>query len=478
MCLAAGSLSGCGGGSPASGVSESSDGGAGGVFDFGGGNSAIGTRADGSEQSGGGTRPSGSGGGGGGTQVSPTGVGKVTVDEIPVDVDPSVDEEAPLYFAKRSNISGKITLFLNYTPTNADMKTLETDFKKIYPNTSLEFITSAHAAAHIKLAQTIQSGVYPDYIQSGWASAIIYAPKGYLQPINSYLTNSSQIMNMSIVRSLADKDGNIYMALQTRNPGLLYFNTDMFRNAGLDTPYDLWKKDAWTWAKMKEVATELTDASKGIYGFGTDWEQYFMLSAGTDLVAFKKDKTPYLNVDDPLLRESLLFFYDGVNKDKVFSPTRWGNLQDFINGKVAMICTRFGDYATMEANGFTSYGIAPFPKYNAKSPYIGLAEADGWCVGKRAKNPEGGMAYGEFILNRAIRSYGDKPRDPGKFSAEQLKMINSITNRLCYITAYGMYDTFFQAFGNFMRRNGDFAALLEEMRPVWERNIADTVKGN
>lgn len=88
------------------------------------------------------------------------------------------------------------------------------------------------------------------------------------------------------------------------------------------------------------------------------------------------------------------------------------------------------------------------------------------------------MAYGEFILNRAIRSYGDKPRDPGKFSAEQLKMINSITNRLCYITAYGMYDTFFQAFGNFMRRNGDFAALLEEMRPVWERNIADTVKGN
>ena len=58
--------------------------------------------------------------------------------------------------------------------------------------------------------------------------------------------------------------------------------------------------------------------------------------------------------------------------------------------------------------------------------------------------------------------------------------------RLCM-----MFDIYFDAalfdackgddegviFGNYMRKNGDFTALMEEMRPIWQKNLDDTLKG-
>lgn len=77
------------------------------------------------------------------------------------------------------------------------------------------------------------------------------------------------------------------------------------------------------------------DGKPDVYGFGTELEFIFPLAQGTDIVKFKNGN-PSLNIDDETWRSSLLYYYDGINKDKVFSPVRWGMWEEFANGNVAM----------------------------------------------------------------------------------------------------------------------------------------------
>ena len=54
-------------------------------------------------------------------------------------------------------------------------------------------------------------------------------------------------------------------------------------------PYELWKRNEWTWDTLKTMARTLTvdknkDGKPDVYGFGTETEFIFPLARGTDIV--------------------------------------------------------------------------------------------------------------------------------------------------------------------------------------------------
>ena len=198
--------------------------------------------------------------------------------------------------------------------------------------------------------------------------------------------------------------GKKYAIIGKRSPGVLYYNTTMLKNAAVaKAPAQLAQENKWTWKDLKDMARRLTvdknkDGKPDVYGFGTELEFIFPLAQGTDIVKFKNGN-PSLNIDDETWRSSLLYYYDGINKDKVFSPVRWGMWEEFANGNVAMYYGPAGEAEKLLNKGMKNWDIAPFPKANSgDASYIGYSSSDGFGVPAGAKNAIGGIAFGEYQL--------------------------------------------------------------------------------
>jgi len=290
------------------------------------------------------------------------------------------------------------------------------------------------------------------------------------------------MLDTYVMDNITDWEGKRYAVIGKRSPGVLYYNTTMLKNAMItDTPTELAAANKWTWNDLKEMARKLTvdnnrDGKPDVYGFGTELDFIFPLSKGTDIVKIVDGKAT-LNIDDENWRSSLLFYYDGVNKDKIFTPVRWSVWEEFANGNVAMFYGVSGDAERILNKGMTTWDIAPFPKASASDEnFVGHNGSDGFGVATGAQNPQGGMAFGEYQYNYYAKK-GQSGESKSLFTKEQQALMDSLENRVTLLYGYGMEDSFCQAFGNYMRKNGDFTALMEEMRPIWQKNLDDTLKG-
>lgn len=392
------------------------------------------------------------------------------------------DKTGKKYFDKRSGVTGKVTLFIPWdTSGDKDFQAIKAGFTKEYPGTSLKLITGEWGTRDIKLTQLIRSGDSPDYVPTINSDFPRRAIKNMLEPLDDKI-QITDTLDTYVMDNITAWKGKKYAIIGKRGPAVLYFNTTMLKNAAIkDTPLKLYEQDKWTWSELKTMARKLTvdknaDGKPDVYGFGTELDFIFPLAQGTDIVKIENGN-PKLNIDDEAWRSALLFYYDGVNKDKIFSPVRWGMCDEFAKGNVAMYYGLSGDAERINAKGMKNWDVAPFPK--AKSgdkSYIGYCSSDGFGVATGAKNGIAGIAFGEYQYNYYTKQ-SEEGTTKSVFTEAQSKMMEKLENRITWLYGYGMEDSFCQSFGNYMRKNGDFTALMEEMRPIWQKNLDDTLKG-
>ncbi len=392
------------------------------------------------------------------------------------------EETGKKLFDKREGVTGEVNLFIPWdTSGDADFKAVVEGFKKEYPGTSVKVTNGEWGTRDIKLMQLIRSGASPDYVPTGVFDFPRRAIKGLLMDLTDKI-QVTDTLDTYVMDNVTTWEGKKYAIIGKRSPAVLYYNTTMLKNAAIvDTPYKLWQQDKWTWEELEKMARKLTqdtnkDGKPDIYGFGTELEFIFPLAQGTDIIKFTNGK-PTLNIDDQVWRNALLTYYDGVNKDKIYTPVRWSIWEEFANGNVAMYYGPSGEAEKILNKGMKNWEIAPFPKAkDSDKAYIGYSSSDGFGVAAGAKNAIGGIAFGEYQYN-----YWTKKAEDGSseslFTQAQLDMMDTIENRITWLYGYGMEDSFCQSFGNYMRKNGDFSALMEEMRPIWQKNLDDTLKG-
>lgn len=385
-------------------------------------------------------------------------------------------------FDKREGVTGTIHVFYPGDPAgDADWQAIIEGFKKEYPGTKIKVTTADWGSRDIKLAQLIRSGDSPDYVPTGINDFPKRAIKGLMMPLDEYIQVSDRLDTYSM-ENYTSWDGHTYALIANRLPACIFYNTTMLKNSTVaESPKELMEKNEWTWDAMRDMARQLVvdndrDGKADVYGFGTEMDFIFPLSRGTDIVQFNGAESK-LNIDDQTWRDSLLYYYDGINKDKIFSPVRWGLGQEFINGNVAMVFASASLAASLEAQNITDWDIVPFPKYSADDEeYIGYINSDGFGVAAGAKNPIGGLAFGEYKYNYYTKQGITEGSSVG-FSEAQKELLRGVDNRVTWLYGFGMESSFCQSFGNYMRANGDFTALMEEMRPTWQKNLNDTLKG-
>ena len=152
-----------------------------------------------------------------------------------------------------------------------------------------------------------------------------------------------------------------------RSTVVLYYNKELFREAGLDP-----NKPPQNWAEQVSYAQKLTkrDASGNVTTWGIQipssgfpyWLfQALAIQAGTNLMNAAGTQTYY---DRPEVIEGLTYWVDLVNKYKVHPQgiVEWGTTpKDFFEKKVAMMWTTTGNLTNVRNNAKFDFGVAMLP---------------------------------------------------------------------------------------------------------------------
>ena len=162
-------------------------------------------------------------------------------------------------------------------------------------------------------------------------------------------------------------DGKTWGLPFQRSTIVLYWNKELFKEAGLDP-----NKPPANWKEMAEYAQKLTkrDASGRVTQWGVQipssgfpyWLfQGLAIEAGANLMNPAGTETYY---DKPEVIAALQYWVDLVKKDKVHPEgiVEWGTTpKDFFEKKVAMIWTTTGNLTNVKNNAKFDFGVAMLP---------------------------------------------------------------------------------------------------------------------
>lgn len=205
---------------------------------------------------------------------------------------------------------------------------------------------------------------------------------------------------------LGSKDGRVYALPFCADVSALYWNKDLFREAGLDP-----EKPPQTWSQLIEYASKLTKGDVYGYAFGAGSSPLMMF---TFMPYVWGNGGQYLSPDSkkaaincPEAVEALQFFVDMVNKHKVAPEgcvtytSQVTNL--FKTGKAAMIVQ--GNFLIQrlatDAPGL-NYGVALIPRNEGKN-HSSFAGGELIAVPKQSKNPGEAMEFIRFALSRDVQ---------------------------------------------------------------------------
>ncbi|MDY4581563.1 MAG: sugar ABC transporter substrate-binding protein [Candidatus Faecousia sp.] len=172
-------------------------------------------------------------------------------------------------------------------------------FEKAH-NCNVEVEVYASSEYATKVLTETAGGNGPDVVWLTERYYPMFADAGYLADMNALMTDPEYKFDdysTSLVGNYL-KDGNLTAIPFTANPLAFFYNATLFKNAGLETPLELYNKGQWTIDKMLECAAALTDKSNGTYGLSlvqpvdpTNWPvllDYFW-AMGADM--FNEDTT-------------------------------------------------------------------------------------------------------------------------------------------------------------------------------------------
>nr|WP_283248460.1 sugar ABC transporter substrate-binding protein [Bacillus sp. FJAT-49711] len=154
--------------------------------------------------------------------------------------------------------------------SNAEIKIREDTadaFMKENPNIEIEWVDLGDQRFE-KTLTLISGGNSPDILYlNEWVPAL--AKRDVLMPLDDLMTADSEFNIDDFYEGLIDGNRykeNIYALPQEVSPMIMYYNKDLFDEAGVPYP-----NDNWTQEEFLETAMKLTNPEKKQYGFRLDY---------------------------------------------------------------------------------------------------------------------------------------------------------------------------------------------------------------
>lgn len=248
----------------------------------------------------------------------------------------------------------EVTLtYWNLTATDMPFETeLIAAFEEKNPGIKINLEKIPVENFHDKLVMAAKTGTLPDITQCipEWSSDMVEA--GVLKDITA---------DIGDVKDSYIPDGLNLAAWNGKNYGLpfrfgtsgTFINTQIFKDAGVEIPA------SWTWEEFYDTAKKVTDAGKGIYGFGIPGAKNDLGFSWNYLCFAFQNGATYLedgkaSFNSPEAAEALDFLKkmmdDGIMPESTPSFTAKDIVDAFGSGKIAMFQNGPWYVATVKAS--------------------------------------------------------------------------------------------------------------------------------
>jgi multiple sugar transport system substrate-binding protein len=257
-----------------------------------------------------------------------------------------------------------------------------------------------------KLQTSIAGGDAPDVFAMDGPLFPDYQTRDVLLDLKPFIDRDGYDLGQLADQAVADfttPDGQFGLP-RDLNVVALYYNKKMFDTAGIPYP-----DETWDWAKLVEVAKQLTIKDSGgtttqwgFYTESTDMENYWselVWQNGGDIIS-ADHKTSLVGSDQAA--GGIQFLQDLIWKEKVMPDAAITDaLGDaFEQGQAAMESNGSWLVATHQAAGI-DFGIAPLPKGPAGQATS--INPTGAVVYKGSKNPDAAWAFVKYLASPAAQ---------------------------------------------------------------------------
>ena len=203
------------------------------------------------------------------------------------------------------------------------------------------------------------------------------------EPANDILHNDIHVT----LREMLQVDNKQYLFPFSWNNMVMYYNTAVFEEEGLDPP-----STDWTWDDFLQTCLQVANVTGG----ADDRFAYSFWGAsmfGMCAWFFNNDVSPISddwldsNLLDPKVAETLQFLADLILEHKVApNPEGWDDWAQFHAGNLVMrTCGRWCIAGTLEAE-FETYDLQYQPHHSG--PLKTVAGTEGWGVSTSSENPD------------------------------------------------------------------------------------------
>lgn len=295
-------------------------------------------------------------------------------------------------------------------------------FEREHPNIKIKLDVVSYGEKETKYATEIEAGVGPDVFHLHAYSIKSFIEKGYTYDMTSFVKAEGAGFTdawYSQTMELMKKDGKYYAMPGDFMSMVLFYNKNLFREAGLDPA-----RSPKTWDEFLAYAKKLTrdrngDGKIDTWGFGTigaidpGFELRFtpiLFSHGGSYLS-ENNKCSALNT--PQAMEAMKYFNDLVTVHKVVPPgvtaQNPGTVrQQMANEQIAMllgsgwtppiVATNNPDLNALEV-----LEAAPVPVKAGTSPkFSTTAWLSAWMISPNTKHPEEAWELVKFITSKSM----------------------------------------------------------------------------
>lgn len=254
------------------------------------------------------------------------------------------------------------------------------EYRITHPNVTFNFISIPVADYVSKLAVQLAGNDQPDM---GWmleSPALNWVAAGALIDLTPYVENDTvfNVADFSDSSLALWKNGtSLYGIPFSTSPMFITYNTDLFDQAGLDTPSESFTKGEWTWEKLAADAKAITQLGNGSIGYvhidelsTNPWRLLVPVMEAYGGGSWNLDGSKCLMNSAESIKAAKFIHNMTFTDNSIVKPNE---KVDFTGGKVGMTMRQLSWLSSLKDVSF-KWDFAPLPSGPAGTkPFVGQA---------------------------------------------------------------------------------------------------------
>lgn len=269
--------------------------------------------------------------------------------------------------------------------------------KELLPNIDLTItqtsVPGGWSAYSDQIVTTIAGGEQLDVIMIAVEGIRLLTARNILVPLDEFFEADPEAQEVLMndvhetLRGMLQVDGKQMEYPFSWNNMVLYYNTAIFEEKGIEPP-----TEDWTWDEFLDTCLQIADVQGGaddLYAYSFWGGGMFGMHAwyfNNDTSVLTEDWADS-NLMDPKVAETLIFLRSLILEHKVSpNPTGWDEWAQFHAGHLAMrTCGRWCISGSLN-EGFETYDLQYQP--HAAGPTKTVAGTDGWGISSSTQNTD------------------------------------------------------------------------------------------